>query len=118
MDQKVVSWIQYDNQVKEYNELAKQLKKKRDEIGEGLVSDVNSNEKFKENLPTYNITHMNTSLAFHKSKTYENYTNKFYMECFTEFLDSEEQATKLIEFMKKKRKVEEKTTLKRGYLMD
>ena len=52
------------------------------------------------------------------TKTYENYTNKFYMDCFTEFLGSEEKAKELIDFMKKKRKVETKITLKRGYIMD
>tara|TARA_Y100000389_G_C16993694_1_gene286158 strand:- start:5 stop:361 length:357 start_codon:yes stop_codon:yes gene_type:complete len=118
MDQKIVNWIQYDNQIKEHNDEVKKLKKIRDEVGEGMMTEINSNDNLRENLPTYNITHMNTSLAFHKTNTYENYTNKFYMECFTEFLDSEEQATKLIEFMKKKRKVESKISLKRGYLMD
>ena len=45
-----------------------------------------------------------------ESKTYENYTNKFYKDCFTEFLGSGEKANELIQFMKQKRKVEEKIT--------
>ena len=34
------------------------------------------------------------------------------------YLASEEKANELLEFMKKKRKVETKVTLKRGYLMN
>tara|TARA_Y100000996_G_C22400107_1_gene592775 strand:- start:53 stop:409 length:357 start_codon:yes stop_codon:yes gene_type:complete len=118
MDQSVVSWIQADNQIKEYTEIIKKLRNKRDEIGNEMVVNINKDEGLKNNLPTYNITHLNSTLAFQKSNTYENYTNKFYLECFTEFLDSEEKAKELIEFMKKKRKVQSKITLKRGYLMD
>ena len=61
---------------------------------------------------------MNSSLSFQNSKTYESYTNKFYIDCFTEFLSSEDKAKELLDFMKKKRKVETKITLKRGYLME
>ena len=110
MDQTdIIKWVQYDNKIKEYNDKCKQLREERDKIGSSMIETVD-----KDALPTINITQMNASLAFHKSKTYENYTNKFYKDCFTEFLDSEEKATELIQFMKGKRKVEEKITLKRG----
>ena len=118
MDQSVVKWIHVDNQIKEYNDVIKKLKDKRDEIGSGMLNSIDANEELKDNLPTYNITHLNSTLAFQKSNIYENYTNKFYLDCFTEFLGTEDQAKDLIEFMKKKRKVETKITLKRGYLMD
>ena len=118
MQQNVLNWIRADDQIKEHSENEKKMKDKRDEIGNEMIINIDSNEELKHNLPTYNVTHMNSTLAFHKSNTYENYTNKFYLDCFTEFLGSEDQATKLIEFMKKKRKVETKVTLKRGYLMN
>ena len=114
MDTDVIHWIQYDNKIKEYNNKCKQLREERDKLGTTMVQQINTSET----LPTYNITQMNTSLSFQKSKTYENYTNKFYKECFTEFLGSEEKANELFEFMKKKRKVEEKITLKRGIMVE
>lgn len=110
MDQtNIIKWVQYDNKIKEYNDKSKQLREERDKIGSSMIESVD-----KKSLPTINITQMNASLAFHKSKIYENYTNRFYKDCFTEFLGSEEKANELIQFMKKKRKVEEKITLKRG----
>ena len=118
MDKSVVNWIHVDNQIKEYNDIVKKLRDKRDEISNEMITSINENEELKNNLPTYNITHLNSTLAFQKSNIYENYTNKFYLECFTEFLGSEDKAKELIEFMKKKRKVDTKVTLKRGYLMD
>ena len=114
MEENIIKWIQYDNKIKEYNNKCKQLREQRDKLGTTMVQQINTSET----LPTYNITQMNTSLSFQKSKTYENYTNKFYKECFTEFLGSEEKANELFEFMKKKRKVEEKITLKRGIMVE
>ena len=114
MDTDVIHWIQYDNKIKEYNNKCKKLREERDKLGTTMVQQINTSES----LPTYNITQMNTSLSFQKSKTYENYTNKFYKECFTEFLGSEEKANELFEFMKKKRKVEEKISLKRGIMVE
>ena len=72
----------------------------------------------KDELPVYNLTNLNTSLEFQKINVYENYTNKFYKDCFTEFLDSEEKAEDLMKFMKQKRKVEQKINIKRGYIAD
>ena len=119
MEQQVVTWVKYDDKIKEYSERVKKLREERDKIGESLIQSVETNEYVdKKNLPKYNITQMNSSLAFQQSKIYENYTNKFYEECFTEFLGSEERAKELLEFMKNKRKVETKITLKRGYLME
>jgi hypothetical protein len=119
MEQQVVTWVKYDDKIKEYQERVKKLREERDKIGESLIQSVETNEYIdKKNLPKYNITQMNSSLAFQQSKTYENYTNKFYEECFTEFLGSEDKARELLEFMKNKRKVETKITLKRGYLME
>ena len=119
MDQQIVTWVKYDNKIKEYNEALKKLREERDSIGELMINEIESNDQIdKTNLPTYNITHMNSSLSFQNSKTYESYTNKFYIDCFTEFLGSEEKAKELLDFMKKKRKVETKITLKRGYLME
>jgi len=118
MDQQIVTWVKYDNKIKEYNEALKKLREERDNIGEIMIQQIEAEKTDKTNLPTYNITHMNSSLSFQNSKTYESYTNKFYIDCFTEFLGSEERAKELLDFMKNKRKVETKITLKRGYLME
>jgi len=114
METNIVQWIQYDNKIKEYNEKLKSLRDERDKISKTMIQEVSNNEQ----LPVYNLTNLNTSLEFQKTNVYENYTNKFYKDCFTEFLDSEEKAEELIKFMKQKRKVEQKINIKRGYIAD
>ena len=114
MEQNILKWIQFDNKIKEYNDKMKLLKEERDKISGSMIQEVSTNE----DLPVYNVTNLNTSIAFQKTNVYENYTNKFYKECFSEFLGSEEKAEDLLKFMKQKRKVEQKINIKRGYIAD
>ena len=114
MEQNILKWIQFDNKIKEYNDKMKLLKEERDKISGSMIQEVSTNE----DLPVYNVTNLNASVAFQKTNVYENYTNKFYKECFSEFLGSEEKADDLIKFMKQKRKVEQKINIKRGYIAD
>ena len=114
MEQNILKWIQFDNKIKEYNDKMKLLKEERDKISGSMIQEVSTNT----DLPVYNVTNLNTSIAFQKTNVYENYTNKFYKECFSEFLGSEEKAEDLLKFMKQKRKVEQKINIKRGYIAD
>ena len=114
INKEIADWIQYDNKIKEYSDKSKKLRTERDKLGKYMVDSIEDID----NLPTYNILPLNTSLTFQNSKTYENYTNQFYMDCFTEYLGSGEKATELLEFMKQRRAVSSKITLKQSYLMD
>jgi len=91
MEQHIISWVNYDNKLKEYNEKCKLIRQ----------------------LPIYQISELNVSITPSKIKSYEGYTNKYLSECFTEYFKSEEEAEKLLSFLKHKRKVEEKCVLKR-----
>jgi len=114
MDNNILKWIQYDNKIKDYNDKLKLLRDEKDKISEAMINKVSEDN----NLPVYNVTNLNTSVAFQKTNVYENYTTKFYKECFTEFFSSEEKAEDLMKFMKQKRKVEQKINIKRGYIAD
>ena len=48
MDQSVVNWIQVDNQIKEYNDIIKELRDKRDVIGGEMINSINKNEELSE----------------------------------------------------------------------
>ena len=109
----IFEWIKIDDQIKKYNEKIKLLRDKKDNISNKMINSLDKNTP----LPKYNITNMNTSLIFQNNKSYENYNDKFYKDCFTEFLDSEEKAIQLIKFMKEKRKIKHKITIKRDYLL-
>ena len=106
-------WIEIDDQIKKYNEKIKLLRKQRNDVANNMISTLDN-----KSLPTYNITNMNTSISFQNNKSYENYTDKFYKDCFSEFLKSEEKANQLIKFMKEKRKVKNNIIIKRDYLLN
>jgi len=118
MEQKIVQWVHCDNKIKEYNQKSKSVKEKKDQLSSEILQEIDIEHKEKSQLPTFQIQSLNTSITPHISNSYGSYTNKFYKECFTEFFGSTEKADELIEFMKSKRKIEKKYTLRRDMLMD
>ena len=122
METKIVQWVQCDDQIKEYTDKMKEkiklVKEKRDELSDEILNELKINDLEKTQIPTFNIQSMNTSIIPTVNNSYEGYTNKFLTECFREYFNSEEEAKKLLLFMKDKRKVEKKFLLKRTHLMD
>ena len=118
MDQKIVQWVQCDDKVKDYNEKSKSIKEMRDKLGQEIISELDIQNKDKSSMPIFNIPTLQTSISPHVTNSYENYTNTFYKECFSEFLGSEDKANELVTFMKSKRKVEKKYSLKRDVLVN
>jgi len=122
MESKIVQWVQCDNQIKEYNDKMKEkikpVKEMRDKLGDEILQGINISSIEKSQIPTFNIQALNTSIVPTVNNSYEGYTNKFLNDCFTEYFNSEETAKELLTFMKNKRKVEKKYSLKRNILMD
>ena len=122
METKIVQWVQCDNQLKEYNDKMKEkmkpVKDMRDKLSEEILQAIDIGNIDKSKIPTFNIQALNTSIVPTVSNSYEGFSNKFLYECFTEYFDSEEKAKELIAFMKSRRKVEKKYSLKQEVLMD
>ena len=122
METKIVQWVQCDNQIKEYNDKMKEkiapVKQMRDKLGDEILQEINISSIEKSQIPTFNIQALNTSIVPTVNNSYEGYTNKFLHDCFTEYFNSAEKAKELLTFMKNKRKVEKKYSLKRNILMD
>ena len=122
METKIVQWVQCDNQLKEYNDKMKEkmkpVKEMRDKLSNEILQEIDVSNVDKSKIPTFNIQALNTSIVPTVSNSYEGYSNKFLLECFSEYFDSDERAKELIQFMKNKRKVEKKFSLKREVLMD
>ena len=122
METKIVQWVQCDNQIKEYNDKMKEkikpVKDMRDKLSDEILQALNIDNLEKSQIPTFNIQALNTSIVPTVNNSYEGYTNKFLQDCFTEYFNSEEKSKELITFMKNKRKVEKKYSLKRNVLMD
>ena len=122
METKIVQWVQCDNQIKEYNDKMKEkikpVKQIRDKLSDEILQALNIDNLEKSQIPTFNIQALNTSIVPTVNNSYEGFTNKFLSDCFTEYFNSEEKAKELLTFMKGKRKVEKKYSLKRNHLMD
>ena len=122
MESKIVQWVQCDDQIKEYNDKMKEkikpVKEMRDKLGDEILQEINISNIEKSQIPTFNIQALNTSIVPTVNNSYEGYTNKFLSDCFTEYFNSEEKSKELLTFMKNKRKVEKKYSLKRNHLMD
>lgn len=122
METKIVQWVQCDNQIKEYNDKMKEkikpVKDMRDKLSDEILQVLNIDNLEKSQIPTFNIQALNTSIVPTVNNSYEGYTNKFLSDCFTEYFNSEEKSKELLTFMKGKRKVEKKYSLKRNHLMD
>ena len=122
METKIVQWVQCDNQLKEYNDKMKEkmkpVKEMRDKLSNEILQEIDIGNVEKSKIPIFNIQALNTSIVPTVSNSYEGYSNKFLHECFTEYFGSDEKAKELIQFMKNKRKVEKKYSLKREVLMD
>ena len=122
MESKIVQWVQCDDQIKSYNDKMKEkikpVKEMRDKLSDEILQALNIDNLEKSQIPTFNIQALNTSIVPTVNNSYEGYTNKFLQDCFTEYFNSEEKAKELLTFMKNKRKVEKKYSLKRNILMD
>ena len=122
MDQKIVQWVQCDNQLKEYNDKMKEkmkpLKEMKEQLEQEIIVELDVPNKEKSDLPTFNIQALNTSIKPQVNNSYEGLTNKFLTECFQDYFNSEEEAKKLLLFIKSKRSIEKKYSLRREILMD
>tara|TARA_Y100001958_G_scaffold33932_1_gene22102 strand:- start:1156 stop:1521 length:366 start_codon:yes stop_codon:yes gene_type:complete len=118
METKIVQWVHCDNKIKEYNEKSKSVKELREKLSQEIFNELDIENKDKSDLPVFNIHPLKASIIPQITNSYESYTNKFYLECFTEYLGSESKAKELIKFMKDKRKIEKKYSIKRENLMN
>ena len=129
MDQKIVMWVQYDNQIKEYNDKMKEttdkmkgkikpLKEQKDKLEQEIIVELDVPNTEKADLPTFNIQALQTSIKPQVNNSYEGLTNKFLTECYLDYFGTEEEAKKLLLFIKGKRKVGQKYSLKRDILMN
>jgi hypothetical protein len=137
-DQKIVQWVQCDDKLQGYNAKFKKVndqfkeqcapvKELKAQLEHDIMLSLDVEGKSKSDLPIFNIPALQTSIKPHMSNSYENITNKFLKECFQEYFSSssggedgegDDEADKLLEFIKQKRNVEKKYTLRRDILID
>ena len=103
-------WVQIDNEIKKHNTELKQLRCKRNELSDNIISYANDN-----NLNQAIIKISDGDLKFNNIKQTEPLTFKFITKCLNDCIEDESTVEQLITYMKDKRKIIYKNDIKRSY---
>ena len=111
----VIEWVNLDNNIIEYNNKTKSLKKNKSLLEKKIIEHINENE-LSDNI--INISSLNTKIQLHKNNINEGITFKFlentFLKYFQETSDNKLQTKNLLDFIKKSRETNEKYSLKRN----
>jgi hypothetical protein len=106
----VRQWVVLDNQHKKANEQVKVIRDAKNTLGNSIISDLAANNIHN---PKFNISDGNLRLVETKQANVISY--KFLLECFNEYLEDENKADELLEFVKNKRTFTNASSIKRFY---
>ena len=107
----VIQWVEYDNQIKQYNEKIKSIKSDKSTLEVNILSHIENND-LKNNV--FNLSSYSSKLQYNSNKSYETMTNKYLLDNFTKYFNDENKAKELLEFLKNNRKFDNKVSLKRN----
>lgn len=106
----IKKWVLLDNQVKQLNDKAKELKEQKNSIEENILNYV---EKNNLNNATAKIT--GGSLKFIETKQTSPITLKFLHQCLSECIKNEKQVELILNYIKDKREIKYTKDIKRYY---
>tara|TARA_B110000208_G_scaffold179648_1_gene228640 strand:+ start:304 stop:648 length:345 start_codon:yes stop_codon:yes gene_type:complete len=107
----VIQWVEYDNQIKQYNDKIKSIKSDKSTLEVNILSHIENND-LKNNV--FNLSSYSSKLQYNSNKSYETMTNKYLLDNFTKYFNDENKAKELLEFLKNNRKFDNKVSLKRN----
>tara|TARA_B110000858_G_C17599202_1_gene379290 strand:- start:14 stop:358 length:345 start_codon:yes stop_codon:yes gene_type:complete len=106
----VIKWIDYDNEIKKYNDKLKSLKSEKNSLEVDILSHIENNN-LQQNI--FNLPSYSSKLKYNKNKSYETMTNKFLIDKFNKYFNDEDKAIHLFNFLKDERSLTSKCYLKR-----
>jgi len=110
LNDKIVDWIKYDNDMRKHQIEIKNYKQKKEKLSIEIIEEIKEKE-LDSNL--FKIPALDTSLQLSKTKSQEGMSYKFIKECFDDYFENKNTSDELIQYMKDRRKVNEKYILKR-----
>ena len=108
---KVKEWVEYDNEIREYNEQIKQLKNEKNKLGDYILEYANENDM---NKSTIHIS--DGKLKFAETKQVQPLTFQYINDCLHECIQDDDQIKHIIEYIKKNRKYTYTSNIKRVYI--
>ena len=110
LEENIKKWVVLDNKQKKINEEIKEIREKKNELTSNIITNF-SERNIKS--PVINISDGKLSLV--ETQTANVISFKFLLDCFKEYLKNEEEALKLLEFVKNKRTYSNVSSIKRFY---
>jgi hypothetical protein len=106
----IQQWVSIDNQIKTLSDRMKELKEKKNILGENINEYVETNS-----LGNSVIQISDGQLKFTKNKETQPLTFKYLEKCLNEIINNEEQVKQILEYIKEKREVKYVSEIKRFY---
>lgn len=109
-EQNIQQWITVDNQIKQLTDKMKELRDTKNTLNDAIFTHVQNS-----NLSNATVQISDGKLKFIKTKDTQQLTFKYLETCLHEIIKNEEQANKIIEYIKNKRDVKYVSEIKRFY---
>ncbi len=109
-EQHIQQWVSIDNQMKQLTDKMKELRDKKHTLNDAIFNHVDNS-----NLSNAAVQISDGKIKFVKTKDTQGLTFKYLETCLHEIIKNEEQANKIIEYIKNKREVKYVSEIKRFY---
>jgi hypothetical protein len=106
----IKQWVILDNQHKNANEQVKKIRDMKNGLGNSIITNLAS-----DNIQNPVIKISDGKLRFVETHQANVIGYKFLLDCFNEYLDDENKALELLEFVKSKRTFTNVSSIKRIY---
>ncbi len=110
LEQNKKNWVSIDNQIKEINERAKELRESRSNLENSITQYIEENE-----LTDATIEISDGKLRYARYKNAQPLTLKYVDKCLKEIIPNPEQVDKIMQYIKSKREEKIAPIIKRYY---
>ena len=110
LDKTIKTWVELDNELKRLNERAKDIRTRKNDVEDKIISYVEDNNM---NNSVVNIA--DGKLKFCEIKQTSPLTLGFLEKCLSEIISNQGQVTQIVEYIKSKRETKMVPEIKRYY---
>lgn len=109
----IQNWVALDNQIKTLSDRLKELRTKRNDIGDNIISYVETNE-----LSNAVVKISDGKLRFGMTRQTAPLTLRHVEECLTKCINDGDKVAAIMKYIKDTREVKENPDIKRSYAKD
>jgi hypothetical protein len=110
LEEHIKSWVLYDNQIKAYNDKVKEIRTKKNSLGQNIV------EYMKRNHPRHSTIEISDGkLKISNTNTQTPLSYKFVEESIKSYFNDEKLTNDLMNYIKNRRETKSNIEIKRFY---